>query len=290
MVRIFFYFFLITVLLLSCKKQQQRAELTTLVLEWQGKEVLFPDHAVFLRYGKDTVDFEYKNAGYKVLVYIDSAGCTGCALRAERWKAFIETVDSVSSRHVPFVFFISPKSIADLRFRFQQIGFDYPVCFNGEEELDRLNQFPQNSLFHTVLLDSDNRVLVIGNPTRAPKIAELYLNRITQGAAALPEKKEVTDIHLPVETINVPPVATGDTVKVAFEVVNVGEAPLYIEDAITDCDCTHASFTKEPVPSGTVTTIDVTIVKKETGSYVENITLFANTETAIKLTVTGIIK
>ena len=38
-----------------------------LVNEWNGKEIKFPTRSVFTIQGKDTVDFEFKDADYKVV-------------------------------------------------------------------------------------------------------------------------------------------------------------------------------------------------------------------------------
>ncbi|MBQ8601855.1 MAG: hypothetical protein IJ413_04800 [Bacteroides sp.] len=68
-----------------------------LVKEWDGKEILFPDNSVFTIQGKDTVDFDYKDAEYKVVTYVYSIGCTSCKLHLGRWNTFIQEVDSIKT-------------------------------------------------------------------------------------------------------------------------------------------------------------------------------------------------
>lgn len=63
--------------LASCKESEKDTALR-LVREWDGKEVKFPARSVFTIQGKDTVDFDFKNAKSKVLVYVDSIGCASC--------------------------------------------------------------------------------------------------------------------------------------------------------------------------------------------------------------------
>ena len=65
-----------------------------LVQEWSGKEVKFPARSVFTVQGKDIVDFDFKDADYKVVTYIDSVGCTSCKLQLHRWKQLVAEVDS----------------------------------------------------------------------------------------------------------------------------------------------------------------------------------------------------
>ena len=67
-------------LLVSCSESRKEA-VYRLVKEWTGKEIKFPEHSVFTVQGKDTVDFTFQDADYKVLVYVDSVGCTSCKLQ-----------------------------------------------------------------------------------------------------------------------------------------------------------------------------------------------------------------
>ena len=74
-------------MLASCQESREEAVLR-LVSEWNGKEIKFPSRSVFTIQGKDTLDFEFGNAGYKVITYIDSVGCTSCKLQLSRWKSW----------------------------------------------------------------------------------------------------------------------------------------------------------------------------------------------------------
>ena len=70
-------------MLASCQESPKEAMLR-LVQEWNGKEIKFPARLVFTVQGKDIVDFDFKDADYKVVTYIDSVGCTSCKLNLER--------------------------------------------------------------------------------------------------------------------------------------------------------------------------------------------------------------
>ena len=66
-------------LLASCSESREEAILR-LVNEWKDKSVIIPVRSVFTVQGKDVVDFNYRDAEYKILVYTDSIGCTSCKL------------------------------------------------------------------------------------------------------------------------------------------------------------------------------------------------------------------
>ena len=105
------YILLITAFF-SCNNEQKKKEkqILQLVNEWQGKQIVFPENAVFTRYLTDTTDFQIPQSEYKVLVYVDSTGCTSCKLKLNKWKKLIEYTDSVTQKKVPYLFFIHPQN------------------------------------------------------------------------------------------------------------------------------------------------------------------------------------
>ena len=96
-------FILIIVLFSSCV-ESEKERVTRLVKEWDGKQILFPQNQVFTIQGRDTVNFYFQNFEYKIITYVDSLGCTNCKLQLERWKTFMQEVDSIKNVSVPFVF------------------------------------------------------------------------------------------------------------------------------------------------------------------------------------------
>lgn len=80
----------------SCTNEQKGKEkqIAQLVKEWQGKEI---DNLIFTRYLTDTADFRIPQSEYKVVVYVDSIGCTSCKLQfAICSSAMVLTVPSAS--------------------------------------------------------------------------------------------------------------------------------------------------------------------------------------------------
>ena len=91
-------------LLCSCK-ESEKEKIARLVREWDGKEISFPSHSVFTIQGKDTIDFSFADAEYKIVTYVDSVGCTSCKLQLPRWKEFMHEVDSLAQGKCPCVLF-----------------------------------------------------------------------------------------------------------------------------------------------------------------------------------------
>ena len=157
------------VLFTACSESREEA-VYRLVKEWTGNEIKFPERSVFTVQGKDTVDFTFHEAEYKVLVYVDSVGCTSCKLQLDRWKKVIKEITEETGQDIPFLFYFHPKDMKELRYLTRRDSFTYPVCFDEKDELNVLNRFPLDMTFQTFQLDEENRVLSVGNPVHNPKV------------------------------------------------------------------------------------------------------------------------
>lgn len=171
-------FILFLCVITSCS-DKNKEEITQLVIQWQGKEIIIPSNSVFTIQGKDTVDVNL-NTEHKILVYVDSAGCTSCRLQLHKWKEFIAQVDTVAKEPVQFLFYLTPKSVKEARYITRRDDFTYPMCVDINNEINKENNFPKKDMFHTFLLDAENKVQVIGNPIHNSAVRDLYLKTISQ--------------------------------------------------------------------------------------------------------------
>ena len=166
------YILLLLSLLTACK-ENNKEKFALLVQEWQGKEIVFPQNMAFTRFVTEPVDYRIPDAEYKVLVYVDSIGCTSCKLQLPKWKELIAHVDSATNGNIPFIFVLQSKDDRELRYILKRDNFDRPVCIDRNNRFDELNQFPQDITFQTFLLDKDNKVKVIGNPVHNLAVRDL---------------------------------------------------------------------------------------------------------------------
>lgn len=279
---------LILIASLSCSKQKSDTELLQIVKKWYGKEIKFPDRPVFTLYGKDTVDYSIPQSTYKVLVYVDSTGCVDCKLQLQKWQELIEYTNSISNGEIPFLFFFYPKDYKELCQIFKRDLFDMPVCIDFKGELNKLNNFPLLPQFHTLLLDKDNKVVVIGNPVHSTDIRSLYIKKISETYDTVNEKEdnntigEVSPIKADLGIIKV-----GETKKQLFELKNTGDKPLVIITTSTTCSCASVEFEKKPIMPNETTVVGVTMKPKDTGFFNEIIMLKCNTEYPVKLRIRG---
>ena len=135
---------LASLLIITACQDKKKEEAINSVKEWTGKEILFPKNSVFTIRGKDTIDFALNASNYKIVSYIDTAGCTTCQLKLAEWQRFMGEVDNASSTHTPFIFYLYPKEVKDLLVEFRREAFDYPVCLDEKDEFNRLNKLAES--------------------------------------------------------------------------------------------------------------------------------------------------
>jgi hypothetical protein len=148
-----------------------------IIKEWMGKEIQFPDDFQCNVFGKDTaptVCVDMIHAEYKILLYVDSGGCSSCRLKLFQWQQVIAEADSLFRNKLRFLFFFQPKNKKEINYLLKIDDFDYPVFIDMEGVINRLNRFPDRIEYQCFLLDKDNKVLMIGSPASNPKIWELY--------------------------------------------------------------------------------------------------------------------
>lgn len=261
-----------------------------MVSEWVGKEIKFPLSTPFIDFGeKNSVTFE--ETDYRIVSYVDPDGCLSCKLQLPHWKRFISEVDSVNSgRKIPFLFYFYPKSKKELYLLFEQYNFTYPIYIDEDDSLNKLNHFPMDIMYQTFLLDTNNKVLIIGNPTLNPKIKELYLKKIQdKNFEFINEKKTVqTQIEI-FNTVRLFGCFDWQKEqKATFVLKNIGDKPLVIEDVNTSCGCTSVDYSKEPVRPGGEIRLEVLYKADHPEHFNKTITVYCNSESSpIKLTISG---
>ena len=276
-------------LLASCSESREEAMLR-LVNEWKDKSVIIPVRSVFTVQGKDVVDFNYRDAEYKILVYTDSVGCTSCKLQLPKWKRMIAEVDSLTGGSVPFLFYFHPKDSKELCFYLRRDNFTYPVCFEEDDYINRLNRFPSDMTFQTMLLNKENKVVAIGSPVLNPKIKDLYLEIIT-GKKRVGADKSVTTVSMDQSEKNFGNIPLNEKREHIFKLVNTGNKPLVIYDVVTSCGCTKAEYGKEPVRPGETLELKVIYNAEDKGRFRKNLTVYCNAEDSpLKLTVVGVVE
>jgi hypothetical protein len=213
-------------------------------------------------------------------------GCTSCKLRLLDWQQLIQEADSAFADKLSFLFFFYPKNKKELRALLSSNRMEYPVFIDESNEINRLNSFPADTRYQCFLLDKDNRVLLVGNPTLNPKIWELYKEVITGKKAAPPEKQTTVEVEKTEHAFG--EVKTGESSYAVFRLKNTGEHPLIINRVATSCGCTSAAWDKQPVAAGQSAEVKVEMKPDDEGFFSKTAEVHCNAANSpIRLTVSG---
>lgn len=279
-------FCLLAILLLSCG-DNKKGKIEKIVSEWMGKTIEIPQTATY-SLNRDTIVEPTGSAEYKVLVYTDSVGCMSCKLKLGTWKYYMQEADSLFADKLDFMFFFHPKDEKELQFLFRRDKFDHVVHMDREAKLQKLNSLLPEMEFQCFLLDKDNKVLSIGNPTLNPKIWELYKRIVDSENADKKEDRAVTTIAISENELLLNDLAVNKTSDVRFKIKNTGTVPLIISHIDSSCGCAVANWEKKPVNPDEETEVLIKVTPDGKEYLRKTVTVFCNTkEKTHMLTVLG---
>lgn len=273
------YIVLLFALFLIACSNSRKQNVITLLQDWEGREVRFPNHPVFTVQGRDTVNFQIEDK-CKIITYVDSTGCTSCKLKFSEWKELMNTIDSLRPDSVQFLFFFFPKRGTEIYQSLLADRFKYPVCIDEEDSLNKLNGFPSDMAFQTFLLDKDNKVKAIGNPVHNPKIKELYM-KILMGEETTGTNEGInlmTEVSIDNTSLSLGNFDWRKVQKVVFTLKNTGNKPLVIDAVSTSCGCIEVEYDKEPVRPGASITLYVAYKAEHPEHFNKTITVYCNTK------------
>lgn len=284
-----FYLLFLSLSLSACK-ESDRTKITRLVKEWENKEVSFPANISYSILGKDTA-YLAPQRDYTIVSYIDSVGCTSCKLQLYRWKDLIAEFDSLSSHTTSFQFVFHPKDKKEMIYLLKRDRFNYPVWIDETDSFNKLNKLPGNRLFHTFLLNEQNRVVAIGDPVQNPKIKELYISIITGRNIAEKKSDLKTEVVVDQSVIDLGEFDWREAQEAVFLIKNTGENLLVINDATTSCGCLKVEYDKKPVKPGESIKLIATYKADYSEILNKSMRLYCNVESApIKLMLKGVAK
>ena len=279
----------ILLFIFSCK-ESDKERITRLMVQWQGKEVQFPSKMMFTKFASDTVDYQIPESDYKIVVYVDSIGCTSCKLQLAKWKELIVTLDSATGGSVPVLFFFQSNNVREIKYLLKRAGFDLPVCIDSNDELNKLNNFSSDPLFQTFLLDKNNRVKVIGNPIHNLKVRDIYINAITNGDIEI-KNPVLTTVDIPITEIDLGSFSKNETKEVDFIIKNTGNYPLFLKGTTNSCDCTTTESNRQQVPPKGELKLTIKYKPDQKGDFLRTVSVFINsTNSPIVLTITGTVR
>lgn len=139
------------------------------------------DSLEILYYKADSIIAMHGN-NPKIVSYYNLAGCMSCRLKELRnWRCRIMEFVHLNFSNVDFIFIFRVGCDNEYFMEeFRQTGFDHTVLLDPDGEFERLNELPKDSRYHTFLLDSSNRIILIGSPVYNSPFWERYKTKIKE--------------------------------------------------------------------------------------------------------------
>ena len=164
------------IILISCSKTSDIENSYNSLI---GSEICIPfNDFELVSYGAKC-DSTFKNWTY--VSYVGFNECTPCNMsNVNQWNRIQEIFDK-HSLNLKIVLIFSPsKYIKDgIIKNYRQSNCTREIYIDTIGSFMKKNvQVPENSIFHTMLLDSLNRVVLIGNLTRTYKVRELLCSYV----------------------------------------------------------------------------------------------------------------
>ncbi|MDD4756209.1 MAG: hypothetical protein PHG29_09025 [Prolixibacteraceae bacterium] len=159
------------VLTVCCSVKSEKTEYESITEEWIGKKIILPRLSDRFKY----------NEKVKVVTKING-NCFQCIFRLELWSSFIDEIEkNCENCNIQYYFYISGADTSAFKtINDSIVQFNYPVIFDQNNSFYKLNKLLENSLYHTMLLDSLDKVLLIGTPLMNKKLQALYIDEIAR--------------------------------------------------------------------------------------------------------------
>ena len=166
-------FLLLSFLLFGCRKTIEE----DIVLMQSSPFKLNIDSLFCVKLAHDTFVEPEVSGKIKIVIFSDSTICSPCAIKSiGSWYHYIQlSQNSKGGLQLFFIFVQNKKNINSLLYTLKEYFFDYPVYIDTLGIFQKDNpHLSENTKLHTFLLDENNNVILVGNPTHSLKLKELY--------------------------------------------------------------------------------------------------------------------
>lgn len=227
-----------------------------IVKAWIDKEISMPENTKYQIRG-ERITYDFDDAEFKIVTYIDSVGCSSCHMRLSEWNELINELKTEENVSVNFVMIFHEKDSLNVIRELKINGFSHPITFDYDNLFIKSNPLPRDVRCHTFLLDGNNKVLCVGNPVFNPKIKDLYAKIILDKTKI----KKIKDTYrvcinpsIPLGVINV-----SDTIILDVKLQNKDTLSLHLEEIIPSCDCCSISLDNIVLHPGECNTMRIVV-------------------------------
>ncbi|MDE5687281.1 MAG: hypothetical protein K2I18_01485 [Paramuribaculum sp.] len=267
------------IIFVSCDSATQSNR--DIVSEVVGKQIIIPD-TLTIRIKNDTINYDFSDAGFKILVYVDSSDCTSCKMKLGKWVDIVNEFKNITGGDLNFLMIVNSHNDEEISYYLERDNFPLPVAIDADGRFRSLNKIRKENEYQTFLLDESDNILAIGNPTINPKIRSLYRGILSERTKGEPK-----------EFISQPKgvIMQRDTVYATFRISNPDNVNYTVQELVPSCDCIKVQ-SLDTMPSHGFLNVNLKVVpdtlERSFYKYVD--VFFTQKELPIRLSVHGFIK
>ena len=251
--------------LFSCRENPQK-KYEKAVMELSGKTILFPDSMRTI-FGEKV---EIPNTEYTIVAYYDSVGCTGCRMNLPLWNDFISYTDSIFGKgKISLILFLTSHKTYNIKYIVNETLFKPTVIDDRLGVFKKINSIPDDSRMHTFLINSDKRIVLIGNPTQSNEMRTKFLNILITFDINDGEQNEFDNII----EFNFGNIKSQEEVFHIFHITNTYPDTLFIKDISSSCECVSANLSDIQIASGKTFNVVVSFKDSIKGDFIRTVTL-----------------
>lgn len=207
-------------------------------------------------------------------------------MKLQEWDRYMNSLMSIEDCDISFAMIVNNRDLAEIDKWVESYQFKYPIILDSTGEFLKCNALPENEMYHTLLLDGNNKILAAGNPIVNPKIRSVYYQTM------LGKDSEESIAYDRQSAIAMGIVNRGDTVEHAFTIVNPTENILTIQEIVPSCNCLIAQSSSDTISAGASTYVNVKFsTASDSGFFRRHVDIIYNeNEKPERLTLHGYIK
>lgn len=162
---------------ISCVNTPNKREILSVLETMKGTNVVFPN--TLRSYSVN--DYEIENGEInrqKIVVYFSPMVCTPCNL--DRLFDMEELEEKWTNVEVVYILsYIKDEDEMEIKSYLEEWDFKSTVYLDKGNRFAKENPvLPRNPNYHTFLLDSEGKILIVGNPMLSTDVRNLYENLI----------------------------------------------------------------------------------------------------------------
>ena len=183
MKRIIFFYLIVSALICSAcggnneSKKQFEKDLRL----FKTQMITLPDNIISKHYDEQTQSqVSLLNRPLKMIVYVNRTGCMDCRLRS-LIPIYMFILENRHLENFGVIIILNPSDKENADNVLREMNFRHTIFYDLDGSFERLNpHLPTNELFHTFLLNKDNKVVLVGNPVHNEKLKKLYLAELNK--------------------------------------------------------------------------------------------------------------